>query len=280
MAKLRGIDKTRCRRAARAVLSECGFCELPILPERICEHKGIHYSHDTALPEGIWGALMRKDGEFFILVSVSCPTVGNRRFSAGHELGHYYLPGHLEALLASGIHQSGPPYEATDPLELEANAFSSELLMPESLVSPIVDDAGSGLTAVRALAEACEASFTAAAIRYSQLTPDPVAIVLSNKGTVEFSRVSPALWEYPGVAGRNPKRGDSIVPGTAAYRLATSPDKIMEGAEDSDAAGLNVWFPECEPDGELVEDSVGLGRYGRVLTILWTEELPDLDEQY
>ena len=280
MVKLRRIDETRCRRAAHAVLAECGISELPILPERVCEYRGIHYSHDTELPKGIWGVLMRQDGEFVILVSASCPTVGHRRFSAGHELGHYHLPGHLEALLTSGSHQSGSPYDMTDSLELEANAFSSELIMPEPLVTPIVDDTVLGLTTVRAIARRCEASLTAAAIRYSQLTPDPVAIVLSNKGQVEFSFVSSALWEYPGVAGGHPKRGDGIVPGTAAYRLATSPKNIMKRAEDSDAAELCAWFPACEPGGELVEESVGLGRYGRVLTILWTEELPDLDERY
>ena len=280
MVRLRGSDETRCRRAACVVLEDCGLDALPIHPEEICEQKGIHYAHDEHLPEGIWGALMRQDGEFVILVSASCPTVENRRFSASHELGHYHLPGHLEALLSSGIHQSGPSYASTDPLEQEANAFASELLMPEPLVSPMLARSEIGLPSVRTLAESCEASFTSAAIRYSQLTPDPVAMVLSYEGTVEFSYVSPALWEYPGVAGRNPKRGDSLVRGTAAYRLARSPEKVEEVTEDSDAAGIELWFPDCEPGGELVEESVGLGRYGRILTILSTTELPDFEDAY
>ena len=152
--------------------------------------------------------------------------------------------------------------------------------MPEPLVSPMLARSEIGLPSVRTLAESCEASFTSAAIRYSQLTPDPVAMVLSYEGTVEFSYVSPALWEYPGVAGRNPKRGDSLVRGTAAYRLARSPDKVEEVTEDSDAAGIELWFPDCEPGGELVEESVGLGRYGRILTILSTTELPDFEDAY
>ena len=274
MVKLRGIDEARCRRAARAVLGECGLSQLPVRPEGICRRKGIHYSHDAELPEGIWGALMRKDGEFVILVSVNCPTAEHRRFSAAHELGHYHLPGHLEALLGSGVHHSGPSHSSTDPLEQEANAFASELLMPEPLVRSILSHTDIGLPSVRALAEGCETSFTAAAIRYSQLTPDPVAIVLSHKGTVEFSHVSRPLWEYPGVAGRNPKRGDRLVRGTATHRLARSPKKVMEVAADSDAASLKVWFPGCERDIELVEESVGLGRYGRILTVLSAPELP------
>lgn len=274
MVKLRATDEARCRGAARAVLRECGLGQLPIRPETICKRKGIHYSHDAELPEGIWGALMRKDGEFVILVSAGCPTAEHRRFSAAHELGHYHLPGHLEVLLDSGVHHSGPAYSSTDPLEQEANAFASELLMPKPLVASILLQTDTGLPSVRALAQECEASFTAAAIRYSQLTPDPVAIVLSHKGTVEFSHVSRSLWAYPGVAGRNPKRGDALVRGTAAHRLARSPKKVMEVAEDSGTTRLEVWFPGCEPKVELVEESVGLGRYGRILTVLSAASLP------
>jgi hypothetical protein len=278
MVRLRSSDETRCRRAAVALLAECGLGALPVRPEEICRQKGIVYSHDEALPEGIWGALLRQDGTFVILVSARCPTVEHRRFSAAHELGHYRLPGHLEALLASGRHESAPPYTSADPLEQEANAFASELLMPESLVTPILGEAEIGLASVRAIAGACETSFTSAAIRYAQLTPDPVAIVLSYEGVVEFSYVAPALREYPGVAGKNPKRGDDLVRGTAAHRLASSPEKIEEVTEASDAAGLALWFPECESGGELIEESVGLGRYGRVLTVLSAAELPDFED--
>ena len=278
MPRLRGSDATRCRRTARAVLHECGVGVLPVNPEEICRKKGILYSDEDDLPGGHWGALVRENGSFLILVSASCPTVGNRRFSASHELGHYHLDGHLEALLASGVHYSRPPHKAKDPLELEANVFASELLMPELLASPLVASADVGLNSVRVIAERCGTSLTSAAIRYAELTPDPVAIIVSHEGTIEFSFVSPSLWDYPGVARSKPRRGDDLVRGTAAYRLAKSPTKVTCLAEDSDTASLDLWFPRCEPGGELVEESVGLGRYGRVLTILSAGELPDFED--
>ncbi len=280
MPKLRGSDATRCRRTARAVLQECGLVVLPVDPEDICRKKGIHYSDETDLPAGYWGALVRENGEFVILVSASCPTAGNRRFSASHELGHYHLDGHLAALLSSGTHYSGPPHTATNPLELEANVFASELLMPEPLVRPIVDGTDIGLTSVRIIAERCETSLTSAAIRYAELAPDPVAIIVSHEGAVEFCSVSPSLWNYPGVARSKPQRGDDLVRGTAAYRLSRSPEQVSQVAEDSDEAGLEVWFPGCDPGGELVEESKGLGRYGRVLTVLSTVDLPDFEDWF
>lgn len=278
MPKLKGSDATRCRRRARAVLHECGVSALPVIPEELCRKKGILYSDEKVLPGGHWGALLRQNGSFVILVSASCPTVGNRRFSGGHELGHYHLEGHLAALLSSGAHYSGPPHKATEPLELEANVFASELLMPEPLVRPIVDSADIGLDSVRGIAERCETSLTSAAIRYAELSPDPVAIIVSYQGTIEFSSVSPPLWDYPGIARSKPRRGDDLVPGTAAHRLATSPTKVRRVAEDSDTASLDLWFAGCEPGCELVEESVGLGRYGRVLTILSADDLPDFED--
>lgn len=278
MPKLRRSSANRCRRAARAVLHDCGVGILPIQPEEICQKKGIHYSHESELPPGYWGALLRQNGEFVILVSASCPTVGNRRFSASHELGHYHLEGHLEALLSSGVHYSGPPHKATDPLELEANVFASELLMPEPLVSPIVATSDIGLNSVRVIADRCKTSLTSAAIRYTELTPDPVAIIVSYEGTIEFSSVSPSLWEHRCVVRSRPRRGDDLMRGTAAYRLARSPTNVRNLVEDSDAASLDLWFPKCQAAAELVEESVGLGRYGRVLTILSTAELPDFED--
>ena len=278
MRKLTASNATRCRRTARKVLHECGLDALPVHPEEICRQRGIHYSHDDVLPAGYWGALLRENGEFVILVSASCPTVGNRRFSAGHELGHYHLTGHLEALLSLGSHYSGPPESTTDPLEREANTFASELLMPEPLVRPIVANSDIGLNSVQAIAMRCETSLVSAAIRYTQLSPDPVAIIVSYDGTIEFSSVSTPLWDYPGVARRKPQRGDGLVRGTAAYRLTGSPEKVRDVAEDSDTAGLELWFPKCETGAEVAEESVGLGRYGRVLTVLSAEELPDFED--
>ena len=150
--------------------------------------------------------------------------------------------------------------------------------MPEPLVSPIVDSADIGLNSVRLIAERCETSLTSAAIRYTELTPDPVAIIVSHEGTVEFSSVSSSLWDHPGVAQSRPRRDDELMPGTAAHRLAKTPASVRDVVEDSEAASLEVWFPSCEPEGELVEESVGLGRWGRVLTVLSTLELPDFED--
>ena len=183
MVKLRISDATRCRRTARTVLDECGLDALPIHPEEICHKKGILYSHDADLPAGIWGALLREDGEFVILVSAICPTVGNRRFSAGHELGALpFVRGTWRPCCLRGSITPVLPAPRPTRLSLKLMPSPLELLMPEALVSPIVVDSGIGLSSVQAIAGRSETSLTSAAIRYCELTPDPVSTIVSYEG--------------------------------------------------------------------------------------------------
>jgi hypothetical protein len=41
---------------------------------------------------------------------------------------------------------------------------------------------------------------------------------------------------------------------------------------------MHAWF-DCGGNLEVVEEVVGLGNYGRTLTVLWGESLPDPDEE-
>jgi Zn-dependent peptidase ImmA (M78 family) len=47
-----------------------------------------------------------------------------------HELGHYCIGGHADALLAHGPHYSSAHFSSNDPFEMEAD-FAAALLMPE-----------------------------------------------------------------------------------------------------------------------------------------------------
>jgi Zn-dependent peptidase ImmA (M78 family) len=52
-----------------------------------------------------------------------------QRFAIAHELGHYFLHGHLQRAFRDKFGAQG-----FDPLEMEANRFALELLMPASWV--------------------------------------------------------------------------------------------------------------------------------------------------
>ena len=85
------------RRYANEVLDELGVQTPPVDPRRIAAEHGLSVD-EQALPSGVFGALWKKGDSFGIIVSDSCPTAGHRRFSLAHELGHYHVDGHVDAM--------------------------------------------------------------------------------------------------------------------------------------------------------------------------------------
>lgn len=75
--------------------------------------------------------------------------------------------------------------------------------------------------------------------------------------------------------GRWPKKGDSIPKRSGAAKLHADQGRVLSAERiDCEADGTH-WFGPFD-DVELFEETVGLGSYGRTLTILTTvDQLPD-----
>ena len=94
--------------------------------------------------------LLRHGDNFGILYATHIQSSGFQRFSVGHELGHYFLPGHIDAVLGNGnIHESRAGFASSDKYEMEADYFAAGLLMPQKLFTPAMRHAGEGLAAIK-----------------------------------------------------------------------------------------------------------------------------------
>src|SRR5690349_1578475 len=85
-------------RAARELLTELEIGSYPIQPDKIAAAKRLRVDYQDGFPAGVFGALWRAGNDFGIVVSNACPTMGHRRFTLAHELGHYHIEGHVEQL--------------------------------------------------------------------------------------------------------------------------------------------------------------------------------------
>jgi Zn-dependent peptidase ImmA (M78 family) len=102
---------------------------------------------------------------------------GFQRFSIAHELGHYFLEGHPDAVFKSGdIHESRAGFGSADQIELEADHFAAGLLMPSHLFAAAAGRYSDGLEAIKGLAADSKTSLTASAIRYAELTDAAIAL--------------------------------------------------------------------------------------------------------
>ena len=136
--------------------------------------------------------------------------------------------------------------------------------MPEPWFSRACQDAAPGLTAVKYLAGLCGTSLTATAKRYIDTTTQPTALILSTGRTIDACFFSPALQQWPGL--RRLLRGRQLPPSLTNY-FHTEPQQIAQAREGAMATDFQPWFLTRQPLPG-VEEVIGLGRYGKTLTLL------------
>lgn len=170
--------------AASRVIRERGVITLPVDPVAIARAVGIEVVAKPASAKGVSGMLIRHGNDFVIAYATHIDSPGFQNFSIAHELGHYFLDGHVDAVIGpDGMHQSHAGFTSDDRYELEADHFAAALLMPDELFPAAVSHAGEGLAAIEYLSGLCVTSLTATAIRYTKCTDEVVAVVVSSGKT-------------------------------------------------------------------------------------------------
>ena len=265
------LGQQEAQQCAREVLTEMAISSLPVLTIEIAKRKDILVQPFRAEKPGFAGCLMMRDNRFGIGYADHLANEGFVNFTVGHELGHYRLPGHVEFLFAGGatVHYSAAAFSSSDPHEKQADAFSAALIMPEHLFLPALRLTTAGLPAVKKLAGDCKTSLTATAIRYGQLAEDPLAIIVSSGQEIDYAIISPTLREIPGVTSL--QRGDPVPIATATARFNRDYQNVLGAEEVQSTSALGDWFPDASVH-EMNEDVIGLGKYGKTLTILFTQE--------
>lgn len=201
------------------------------------------------------------DKKIFILYhpAVISPRV---RFSIAHELGHFYIPEHRNLLLTGKSHNSKSGFISDKRLEREADEFAAYLLVPERYLNKLIAKRTFlTLKDLLQLANELQVSATAMAIRYTRMTPEPCAVILSQDGQQKFYLASEEM-EYTGFQwrGRKDIAWDSA---TAEAAKNQGSGEVFEKESNSD-----VWFSSRKGRCEIWEEAFPLGYTGLVLTML------------
>lgn len=264
------------RAAAGTLLKEIGSPAPPIDPIEIAGRLGIVVEGSPKLGAAFSGCLLQQGSTFGILYSIAIPSDGFRRFTVAHELGHYRIEKHRTSLFASSqIHLSASDFSSDLGQEIEADHFAAELLMPEEVFRAEIRRHPIGREAIKNMAARFATSLTSTAIRYAQLTVDPVAVVVSEGDAVCYCFASPTLASIRGIFLR---KGSPVPKGTTTARFNADPQNVLAAAEDDGLLYLSEWFDDPAKDFEISEDVIGLGRYGKTLTVLHASQIPDEDE--
>lgn len=203
---------------------------------------------------------------------------GRRRFTIGHELGHFLIPTHMpvkgDAFLCSRDDMrlwSPQEQDKYRRMEVEANRFSALLLMPPPMLRNYLAKRGDPTLAdVEAIHGDFEVSKDAAARAYAQHHDQPIAIAVVQNG--KMLRVYRHI-KFPKLS-IDP--GNEIPKGSAYWRAIKSNAQLTEVSEVS--AGQWLVSDWGRPLPELYEQ-VLLQRSDYALIMLWPE-FPEADDGF
>jgi Zn-dependent peptidase ImmA (M78 family) len=127
---------------ASVLVKRLGLKAPPVPVDKLAKVLGVRIEY-TPFDDELSGMAFIASGKPVIGVNSNHPP-NRQRFTIAHELGHVVL--HRAKLDATVMIDKGKNFmprdqksaEGIDPLEVQANAFASELLMPDWLIRPIL----------------------------------------------------------------------------------------------------------------------------------------------
>jgi len=248
---------------AHKLLEELGITTLPVIPKELCPRLDIHYAEEPL--KGFDGFLIMvhsASGDSVIGVNALIAEQGRKNFTAAHELGHYALDSLDQSLFRCSRETIESYNPNIEPLELRANRFAAELLMPRFIYQPLVDKRDAGWDEIKELSAMSQTTLTSTAIRFVDLTSEPCCLVAS--------QAQRTAWFRPGKEFRPYIQFGLLARNTAAYAAfhgISPPNYFAEIKADNWLTGRGI-----NPSAEILEWSLPMNSYGQVLTLLYDEK--------
>jgi Zn-dependent peptidase ImmA (M78 family) len=164
------------REQAKILVEKLGLKAPPVPVEKLAKALGVRIEYNP-FDDELSGMAFLRDGKPIIGVN-SKHHPNRQRFTIAHELAHVVLHRpHLETAVLIDKSRNFIPRDPTsaegiDPLEIQANAFASELLLPARLVRQVLSESAGDLhddEYLIRLAQRFRVSLTAFQIRLEQI---------------------------------------------------------------------------------------------------------------
>jgi len=241
----------------------------PISLEQIAQASGITDIQYKPL-DGLEGALVANAEKTCGVILIKDDVIPQRkRFTLGHELGHFLIPRHGHEMKCTVNDMQATNKKSLtirQRIELEANQFSANILMPEILFQSFQgfkDDPS--INCLIEMALYFDVSFEACANRYVTLHDEPIAVIFSCNGIIRYSRKNPSFpfWITPG-------KGQSIPHDSFSNaHIRGQSNSVIQGYSDS-----TTWLDEHQDyvlPNEIFEDIYVMER-GYAVTLLYFDE--------
>jgi len=195
------------------------------------------------------------------------------RFTVGHELGHYFIDEHRNALKLgfAPSHPSFCEFESDLLVEREADHFASNLLMPGTRFKKLAVRVPTGLDGILRIAEFFGTSVTSTAIRYAKFDIVPCIVIKWNSDGFGWKWLSTETFR---AKFRKTVETVNELPSDSPTVRAIAGESVPPQGFFSAGTTAAAWFPYIDDRGSrnaiLIEHAMSLGRFG-VLTFLYPE---------
>ncbi len=232
--------------------------------ERIAYKSGVSFE----------GALIRDpNNDYRGNIAIRAETIRSRqRFSLGHELGHFLLPGHYsEASLTTCNNIGLNNGRGSDRREREADFFAANLLMPKHLFLRDIKTIGEpDLLLLKALFEIYEVSAEAFLRRYVDFSEFQCCLIFSKDGNVRYP-----YWSER-IPYLNVRKNQAIPPQSCTVNFNEGDGSVSDVEEVESWRWLSEgrqMLPSSLNEQTLCQAD------GYKVTLIWHDELLDEDEE-
>ena len=255
-------------------LAECiadEYCSNNVVqPNLIAKSQGVNYSFNNY---GLYfdGLIEHKYGKFHIYISLNeklkHETSARARFTFAHELGHYFIDEHRNALRRGQTpsHPSFNNFTSKNPVEMEADYFAASLLMPRGRFVKDCEGKIFSYTLLDMLSKKYNTSLSATLIRFASIPKNhPICIICSKDGYIKWHRSS-RDFPFKFLIGYNKK----ISAWTVAGEFFSSKTKRLTDREEVMA---NEWLEiDNSFNRKLYEKCIYADSINLVMSIIWED---------
>lgn len=196
-----------------------------------------------------------------VIYNKSISSEGRIRFTLAHELGHFML--HLgtqdafecsqEAVLLTGTREK--------QIEVEADAFASQLLMPLPQFRALTLGANVDFDVLSSASALFGVSLTSACLRWIRATADSAVLVLARDGFIDWA-VSSDLARKNGAFFRYRQQTVELPSDSIAA------DSSVASCRAGEFVALGVWFEHAHAAARVREMKLACDNYDYTLTLL------------
>jgi hypothetical protein len=249
---------------ARSLLEEHGINVLPVDPFSLAKALDVTiqiYDYGTAF-EGM--LIVNSDG-VLLGINSNVRNPHRKKFTCAHELGHFSMDIGIDGGTFQCASKEMESFsKKLKAIEVRANKFAAELLLPKFLIEEIVKDSELSWNSIKTLAQMSDVSITAAAKKFVETTDESCVLVVSEDKMIK--------WFQPSANFRFRLDMDGRLLSTASQAYG-----MFEGVRATDdfvETSALEWVSArgAKRDHKILEWSLSMDSYGRVLTLLWDDQ--------